>query len=83
LAKVLGIGGFFFRAENPAELADWYDRIFGVTKVPEDYGLLGWRQQEGTTVFAPFDKETSYFGRSSQAWMINFRVKNLDEAVST
>lgn len=80
--KVLGIGGFFFRADDPAGLADWYENAFGVTKVPDDYGIPGWRQLAGTTVFAPFPKSTAYFGRQDQAWMINFRVADLDAAVS-
>ena len=80
--RVLGIGGFFFRADDPTALADWYERAFGVTKVPDDYGIPGWRQQEGTTVFAPFPRSTDYFGRDDQTWMINFRVADLDAAVS-
>lgn len=80
--KVLGIGGFFFRADDPAALADWYERVFGVTKVPDDYGIPGWRQQEGATVFAPFPRSTEYFGRDDQTWMINFRVADLDAAVT-
>ena len=82
MVKVLGIGGFFFRAEDPQALGDWYDRVFGVTKVPGEYGLPCWQQAAGTTVFAPFSKDTKYFGRPEQSWMINFRVADLDAAVT-
>ena len=32
--------------------------------------------------FAPFPSDTDYFGNPSQAWMINFRVANLDRMVA-
>lgn len=82
MVKILGIGGFFFRAKDPAALADWYDRNFGIAKIPEDYGGQSWRQQAGETVFAPFPQDTTYFGRPEQAWMLNFRVADLDAAAA-
>jgi glyoxylase I family protein len=39
-------------------------------------------QQAGATIFAPFPSETDYFGNLSQAWMINFRVANLDRMMA-
>ncbi len=30
------------------------------------------------TIFGPFSKDTDYFGRAEQQWMINFRVDDLD-----
>jgi len=35
----------------------------------------------GQTVFAPFPIDTDYFG-NPQAWMINFRVVNLDRMIA-
>jgi len=34
------------------------------------------------TAFEPFPSDTSYFGRTTQGWMINFRVRNLDTMVA-
>jgi len=34
------------------------------------------------TAFAPFAETTTYFGRPEQAWMINFRVSDLDAMVA-
>lgn len=82
MVKILGIGGFFFRAKDPAALADWYDRHFGIAKVPEDYGGQSWHQQAGETVFAPFAQDTTYFGRPEQAWMLNFRVADIEAALA-
>jgi glyoxylase I family protein len=76
MEKVLGIGGFFFRAKDPAALAKWYENHFGILGVPTSYGGIPWRQEAGVTVFAPFDHDTTYFAADKQ-WMINFRVGDL------
>ena len=78
MQKVLGIGGLFFRAEDPGELAKWYEAHLGVSLVPTSYEQEPWQQETGPTVFAPFGKNTTYFGDTEQAWMINFRVADLE-----
>ena len=81
MERVTGIGGFFFRARNPDALAIWYQERLGVTTVPESYGDEVWRQQEGVTVFAPFQQDSEMIGPPEQTWMINFRVDDLDAIV--
>lgn len=73
MEKVLGIGGFFFRAQDPEALARWYTEHLGI-----DIAEAVWQQQRGPTVFSPFKRDTGYFGRPEQQWMLNFRVANLD-----
>ena len=80
--RVTGIGGFFFRAADPKALAAWYERHLGVNQTPTSYGAEPWRQEAGPTVFAPFKADTKYFGRATQQWMINFRVRDLDAMVA-
>lgn len=80
--KVLGIGGLFFRAEDPAGLARWYETHLGIALVPTSYEQEPWHQEAGPTVFAPFSKDTTYFGRPEQGWMINFRVADLEAMVA-
>lgn len=79
---VTGIGGFFFRAEQPDQLARWYEQHLGVSLVPKSYTQQPWIQDAGPTVFAPFIKDSDYFGDQSKSWMINFRVSDLDAMVS-
>jgi predicted enzyme related to lactoylglutathione lyase len=74
MAKVTGIGGFFFRARDPKALAAWYETHLGI----DDIARTVWRQQAGPTVFTPFAENTDYFGRAGQQWLINFRVDDLD-----
>ena len=79
--KVLGLGGVFFRAQDPAALSAWYLEHLGINPVPSDYDTLPWHQLAGPTVFAPFPKDSDYFGRPEQHWMLNFRVRDLDAFV--
>ena len=70
--KVLGIGGFFFRAKDPKALASWYLEHLGIDLTPTSYDVDPWMQEEGPTVFAPFADKTEYFGDKKNQWMINF-----------
>lgn len=81
MEKVLGIGGFFFKAKDWPALKAWYGAHLGVTPGAETYDELGWRAGGGVTVFEPFDEATEYFGRAQQSWMINFRVRDLKAMV--
>jgi predicted enzyme related to lactoylglutathione lyase len=78
MEKVTGIGGLFFRSKDPAALGRWYQDNLGITLIPTDYEGQPWHQEAGPTAFAPFPQDTDYFGDPRQAWMINFRVRNLD-----
>lgn len=82
MQKVLGIGGLFFRAKSPEALADWYAQHLGIDKVPQDYEHPCWQQLAGSTVFAPFEQSTEYFGDPSKAFMLNFRVQDLDAMIA-
>jgi predicted enzyme related to lactoylglutathione lyase len=79
--RVDGIGGFFFRAQSPKTLAQWYSDNLGVTVTPTGYGGESWKQDAGTTVFQPFPAGTKYW-RADKPFMLNFRVKNLDALVA-
>lgn len=78
MEKVTGIGGVFFRSNDPTALANWYRDMLGVNLVPQDADGMPWMQEAGPTVFAPFAADTDYFGRDSQQFMLNFRVADLD-----
>nr|WP_277602456.1 VOC family protein [Parahaliea mediterranea] len=81
MEKVSGIGGLFFRAKDPDALSRWYEAHLGVLPVPASYDQAPWQQAAGPTVFAPFARDTEYFGRAAQAWMVNFRVRDLDAMI--
>lgn len=75
---VTGIGGMFFRAQDPEALNQWYRTHLGVA--PEGY--TPWEQQAGPTMFMPFAKTTDYWSADKQ-WMINFRVSDLDALIAS
>jgi predicted enzyme related to lactoylglutathione lyase len=74
MEHVLGIGGHFIRAADPAALNAWYRDCLGLDA--DENGL--WRQEAGPTVFATFESATDYFGSRAQQVMINFRVRDLE-----
>jgi predicted enzyme related to lactoylglutathione lyase len=76
--RVLGIGGLFFRSRDPKALSEWYQQHLGIDPTPTQHNHTVWTQAAGPTVFAPFPVDTDYFGSPQQAWMVNFRVRDLD-----
>ena len=82
IQRVLGIGGMFFRSENPERLAKWYEANLGISLVPTSSEQKPWHQDAGPTAFAPFKKDTKYFGNPEKDWMINFRVADLRAMVA-
>src|SRR4051812_49999570 len=74
MERVLGVGGYFMRAADPAALGAWYREALGLDA--DEHGL--WRQEAGATVFATFEAESGYFGSRTQQVMLNFRVGDLD-----
>ncbi|MDT7935005.1 MAG: VOC family protein [Sphingomonadaceae bacterium] len=84
---VLGIGGFFFRARDPAALKAWYRHRLGVgggcgvgpNGQPDEWA---WFHEGGPMVFEPFKAETDYFPADLSA-MISLRVSGLDALVAS
>ena len=79
-ARAVGIGGVFFRAKDPAALQRWYVEHLGLPAMDEGSAMFNCAQSghHGTTVWAPFERESMYFGSLEQPLMMNFRVDNLD-----
>lgn len=78
MEKVTGIGGIFIRVKDPEMIAKWYEEHLGVAPYAP-YGELGWRPRGGTTVFYPYnDQSTEFTGDTpNNPFMLNFRVANL------
>ncbi len=76
MKNITGIGGFFFRSENPEALKAWYIEELGI-----DIEGYVWNQQTGPTAFEPFKKDTNHF-KSDKQWMLNFRVTDLKTLIA-
>lgn len=79
MAKVTGLGGVFFKCDDPKKQKEWYSKHLGIN----GYGFE-WRDKDnpdqvGMTVFSPFKKDTEYFNPSQKDYMFNYRVDNLVE----
>jgi predicted enzyme related to lactoylglutathione lyase len=76
------MGGYFFRAKDPAALKAWYKEHLGVgggcgTDADGKSNEWVWFTQGGPMVFEPFKQSSDYFPAEKQA-MINLRVTDLD-----
>lgn len=83
MKRVTGIGGVFFRSQDPPSLQAWYRDRLGVPVGEDGSGMFhscegGGEHRPAMTVWSAFDAGTEYFGRASQQWMINYRVDDLD-----
>ena len=84
--RAIGVGGIFFRSKDPARLGSWYAEHLGLQ-------VEAWGTTQGTsfapanlpdnsfTVWSAFAADTEYFGQSTQAYMINLIVDDLDAAL--
>ncbi len=82
MARVTGIGGFFFRARDPSALNRWYAERFGVVMLDSaSYDDPGWFQDRGETVFTAIDADSAMPGSPEKSWAITFRVDDLDAMV--
>jgi predicted enzyme related to lactoylglutathione lyase len=81
--RVTGIGGIFFKADNPKKLYEWYEKHLGIKSEPGVGAMLHWREDEnperrGMTILALFEKHSKYFEPSTAPFMLNYRVDDLD-----
>ena len=86
MEKVTGIGGIFFKVRDPARMAAWYRDHLGISS-EDGHADFPWRDQDrpdeiGRTVWSLFPADTDYFGPTRPAFMINYRVANLERMLA-
>ena len=84
--KVTGIGGVFLRVRDPEQMAAWYRDHLGIQSQDGNADFL-WREHErpneiGRTVWALFPPDTNHLGPGRPAFMINYRVSNLEKMLT-
>ena len=85
MKKVTGIGGIFFKCNDPENMRQWYSKNLGLNT--DKYGTsFEWREgadssKKGFTQWSPFKETTKYFEPSEKEFMINYRVENLEALV--
>lgn len=83
MAKITGIGGVFFKTQNPKELAEWYKTHLGLNLEAWGGVVLRWSQDmaedKGATVWHVAAQDTKWFSPSESSFMINYRIDNMDD----
>jgi len=85
MKRVTAIGGLFFKCNNPDAQREWYAKHLGLAM--DKFGTsFEWRhsdekEKKGYSAWSTFEKETDYFGNTSQQYMINYRVDDLEALI--
>lgn len=85
-AKVTGVGGIFFKCDNPDQLKNWYKDQLGFDT--DQYGAvfrfktLKDPTQTGYLQWSPMDRSTEHMQPSEKDFMVNYRVDNLELLVT-
>ncbi len=88
MKRATGIGGIFFKVNDPRAMAEWYTRHLGIEmEEGSPTATFRWLDKDnpqvgGATVWALFPQKTEYFGDASNRFMINYRVDDLDALVA-
>jgi predicted enzyme related to lactoylglutathione lyase len=84
MARILGVGGVFFKSDRPRRLARWYAKHLGLDlDLPSAATLRPDAMPAGGfTVWSVFPRQTDYFSPSRRAFMVNFVVDDLDGALA-
>jgi predicted enzyme related to lactoylglutathione lyase len=83
MAKVLGIGGIFFKSPDPARLLAWYKQWLGIDSSQEGGAnfLPKNMPANSLTVWSAFPADAGYFAPSGKDYMFNLIVDDLEEAL--
>ncbi len=90
MEKVTGIGGIFFKVRDPERMSAWYREHLGMD-AEDGHADFVWREHDrpddrpdeiGRTVWSLFPADTDYFGPARPAFMVNYRVSNLDRMLA-
>jgi len=80
--KITGIGGIFFKCEDPNKTKEWYAEKLGLKTdkwgAPFEFIPTNNPKVRAFTQWSTFPADTKYFDPSMNEFMINYRVENLE-----
>lgn len=85
MKKATGIGGIFFKCEDPQKMKEWYSEHLGMQT--NEYGaLFEFRtmsdpDKRGYLQWSTFSKDSKYMDPGTKDFMINYRVQNIEAIV--
>lgn len=75
-AKILGLGGVFYKVKDPKAYLDWWRDHMGAD--PTDWGNFEWASDgQSRTMMSPFPADSTYLAPSTAEFMINLRVNDV------
>lgn len=80
MKRVTGLGGIFFKAQDPAALSAWYRDHLGLETNAWNGAIIEWGGEgspAGMTIWSVFPTDSTSFAPSMAPFMINFRVADL------
>ncbi len=76
MAKILGLGGVFFRCRDVEAYRAWWAEHMGVNVA--EWGSMEWDADgKGRTMMSPFKDDSTYLEPSEHRFMINLRVDDV------
>ena len=82
MASVIGIGGIFFKSPNPEKLRAWYNQYLNMNCSEYGASISPTKMPKGSfNVWTPFANDTSYFEPSTNNFMFNLVVDDLEGAL--
>jgi predicted enzyme related to lactoylglutathione lyase len=87
MKRVTGIGGVFFKAKDAPALQAWYKRHLGIDVQEWGGTAFSWTDSEGkptggTTIWSVSPEGSDQFAPSNAAFMVNYRVEDLQAVVT-
>lgn len=78
--RITGVGGIFFKSKDPKALAAWYRDVLGIALEPWGGAALRYDApgHPPVLIWNAFPDNTDYFAPSTQSYMVNFAVDDLD-----
>ena len=77
MKRVVGIGGIFFKAQDPQRLRAWYQAHLGIDLQDLGGTTFPWDRPDGMTVWSIFPESSDTFAPSTAPFMVNYRVEDL------
>jgi catechol 2,3-dioxygenase-like lactoylglutathione lyase family enzyme len=80
MKRVTGIGGIFFKSNDPKALGAWYKDHLGLDVTDWGGAIFNWGDpgsEKGMTIWSAFKSDTTYLEPGTASFMVNFRVADL------
>ena len=84
MARVIGVGGVFFKSDDPDRLYEWYVEHLSIRRNDGPGVSFMTRDQpdSGYLVWGAFKSDTRYFEPAAKPYMLNMIVDDLDGALN-